>query len=697
MSVVHFGPERPPSYPEFTFDKEIKARQKRFTNISILSASTVHSILSWSSRASRKSTRSTDHAPGQHEQSKTDIIREVIRKWRRLLSKQRDESNSSRHTTTSPALPQQPPDYASLIKTTFSNNPSCALYADDICKQLIRTNEWCRTNQDPGWQEIVASVLPRNRAFEAVIETRKRKISKRGHVKWKLAVADSGASTAGLSWCSPRLSSLHPIELTTDKGLDAAGVARTTSIPTADNQHTLFSSPSSVHALQPATTFVGLSDRAAKNGCLEIIDPTSVSRSKNKSHTACNGTGPVSYSASPVETLGNSNLAQSSSPAGQGGFEPPQQTEPGGAGDGHGGRKKPRLDVSDRTVGKPKLACVYRKMDPQTYGLDSQDYRACALDGWKHPADLLRHLQRKHGEHSCGRCYLYFSAPEECDAHFSQCSLHLRGTREEKWEKLWLVRFPDTPLPENPYFSPPYEVPQLTINPEAGGSRPGQDLPSPSPLPSLPTFTFNSPSPGTQMLSPNADHGGSRPTTPSAAIQDMESRVGTLERQLTLLEQNFEFLHEYVSRLFKVAPDDPSPGSDPTGTFAASFGSTIYGASDQTMLAAPFDDTVSLSVFPPSTTPSTGYHPASEFSAFGASSAHATAPSSQAPSNGEITGVPPFELELQFSVLDKVNANYLGGEPDDADSPMPGLDHEVPLYNLGPQAGSTPGFAFERY
>ncbi|KAJ0414556.1 hypothetical protein BJY00DRAFT_294749 [Aspergillus carlsbadensis] len=686
MSVIHFGPEGPPSHPEFSIDEEIRVRQERFTNNSARSGSTVHSIFSWSSRGSRKSTLSTHHAPGQRERSKTDFIREIIRKWRRSLLKQHDERDPSRpaapiEQTTSPAAIQQTPDYASLIKAAISNSPSCALCADEICKELIRTNEWCRTNQDPGWQETVALELPRNPAFEAFIETHRQRISNGGQVKWKLAVACSGASTGELSWRPPRHSPSHPIELPTEKVLDSAGAARETGIPPADVQHTDSPLLPSLHGSQKSTTFLGLNGHPAKNGGLEILDQTSAARYKNKCHTTCNGTGSMNHSASLVETLGNSNLSQGSSPTSQGGFEPPRRTQPGGAGDGNGGRKRPRLDVSDSTLNKPKLACVYRKMDPQTYDLHSRDYQACVLKGWENPADLLLHLQRKHGQYSCRRCYQYFGTPEERIAHSRQCSRHLPATREQKWGKLWRLRFPDIPVPEDPYFDPAYGVPRLMTIPETGVSRPDGDLLPSSPQPSLPVITFSNPPQDAQMLSPNADLADSQPTTPSEAMQGMESRIQFLEQQLPLIERNFELLKEYVMRSFDSIPDHASPRQDPAGKLAASFGGTIYGPSDRDMLTVPFDDSGSLSTLAPSTAPSMCCH------------VYPTTPSSKVHYNSEISGVPLSAAELHSSLMDGIDANYLDREPD-ADSPMPDMDHEAYLYNLGPLAGSTPGFAF---
>ncbi|KAL2847181.1 hypothetical protein BJY01DRAFT_212820 [Aspergillus pseudoustus] len=165
-------------------------------------------------------------------------------------------------------------------------------------------------------------------------------------------------------------------------------------------------------------------------------------------------------------------------------------------------------------------------------------------------------------------------------------------------------------------------------------------------------------------------------------MQGMESRIQFLEQQLPLIERNFELLKEYVMRLFDSIPDDVIPRQDPAGNFAASFGGTIYGPSDRDMLTVPFDDSGSLSTLVPSTAPSMRCH------------GYATPPSSKIPSNSEISRVPLSATELHPSLQDGIDANYLDRGPDDADSPMPDMDHEAYLYSLGPLAGSTPGFAF---
>ncbi|KAL3462509.1 hypothetical protein BJX64DRAFT_258870 [Aspergillus heterothallicus] len=322
-------------------------------------------------------------------------------------------------------------------------------------------------------------------------------------------------------------------------------------------------------------------------------------------------------------------------------------------------------------------------MYPDTYDLHSQDYQACALKGWENPADLLVHLLRKHGQHSCRRCYQFFSSVEECNAHSSQCPCHLEGTRVQKWGKLWQLRFPDVPVPEDPYFDPPCAVPQSTMRPEAGISRLDQHQPPPSPQPQVPTFRFNSPSPDAPMLHPNADLEDSQPTTPSEAIQDLETRIKFLEQWLPIIEGNFQLLNEYVKRSFDSMPVHASPRQDSPGKFAASFGGTIYGPSNGALLTVPFDDAGSLSTLVSSTAPSVSSH------------ACATKPSSQAPSNGE-TGVPLSAIELDPPFSDVIDTDYLNRGTDDVDYPMPDMDQEMYLYNLGPQAGSTPGFAFNR-
>ncbi|KAL2803167.1 hypothetical protein BJX63DRAFT_80328 [Aspergillus granulosus] len=712
MDIINLGPQRPASGSEFV-SKNIGMRQKRHTTFSSLSGSTVCTMVKGSRIWFRKSsTLSTDQVTEQHgsnRKSKTDIIHEIVRKWQCSLRKQDSESDpsrfaaTSRHTTndtitrTPAGVPQQTTNPASLIKIAILNSPSKALSARAICKKLKDTNEWYRTNREDGWQEAVARELAHNPAFEAVIECRKGKISKKGGVKWRIATVGSEVSSGGLSWRPPRH---HPpsyrVELPVENVLEETNL-----LPAAEKQpaHSPPSAPmplTPLHSHSPApalglqriTTFAGSSDRA-KDERFEMRD--SATRPENKCSITCNGSGSVGQTASPVGPPGNSNLSQSSSPTSLGGSEPHQQAQPGGTGDGSGGRKRPRCDPSDRTVDKPRLACVYRKRDPQTYGLHDPDYRACALDGWKNPADLLVHLVRKHGQHSCRRCYLYYSTAEECRAHSSECSGHLPSTREEKWERLWQIRFPGIPVPNDPYFEPPYGLSQPTIDPETeptpAVTRTNEDRLPPSPQPQVPIVTLDTPVPGAQLLSPRPHNGDNQTIITSAAMQDMKSRIGNLEQKVHVFEKDLRLLQSFISASYH-----------PSGTLDAAFGNTIYAANASSMLSVPlpFDDTVPFSIHSPSTVPSTGCHP-SEFSAPGASSANVTTQSSHAPPNKDNIGVSLSEMELQSSLLDDTDGNYHDRELNDSDSPMPDMDHEAYISDLGTLSGSVPGFASNNF
>ncbi|KAJ5936880.1 hypothetical protein N7466_003330 [Penicillium verhagenii] len=77
-------------------------------------------------------------------------------------------------------------DFTSLISTAIKSSPSKKQSTRGICKEIMRTNDWYRTHQNAGWQEIVAQDLATNSLFRAVIECEDGKIKRTKSIKWAL-------------------------------------------------------------------------------------------------------------------------------------------------------------------------------------------------------------------------------------------------------------------------------------------------------------------------------------------------------------------------------------------------------------------------------------------------------------------------------------------------------------------------------
>lgn len=77
----------------------------------------------------------------------------------------------------------------------------------------MHTNDWYRTHQKYGWQEIVAQELALNPTFQPVIECRKGKIRRNKSVKWRLTTTTYSTQWESLSWRPRQEFPRSPVEL----------------------------------------------------------------------------------------------------------------------------------------------------------------------------------------------------------------------------------------------------------------------------------------------------------------------------------------------------------------------------------------------------------------------------------------------------------------------------------------------------
>ncbi|KAK2768705.1 hypothetical protein FQN54_000561 [Arachnomyces sp. PD_36] len=217
--------------------------------------------------------------------------------------------------------------------------------------------------------------------------------------------------------------------------------------------------------------------------------------------------------------------------------------------DGNRGRKRKRFRSPTRGQNTRKFACVYHKYDPEKYGVQNRKYLVCAGAGYKYFSEVVRHLYRTHNDYICSKCLQTYDSKELYSTHIEECTARVGGSQEERWATVWRAKFPDAPVPQDPYLAPSgkpkpsLHVLNTNLAPPSNGTGGGGSSPDSS-IPSSITPSDNSrlsTMGGSQQESPisSSGKGSINGFSPSSAtsMKPMENRVDILERRIQFLEE----------------------------------------------------------------------------------------------------------------------------------------------------------------
>ncbi|KAH8699029.1 hypothetical protein BGW36DRAFT_358538 [Talaromyces proteolyticus] len=642
---------------------------------------------------SAATTSKTPQRP-QTRKAKNDTIRKIFRKWRNTLPKT-DTSYTVRKSPeamVNDLIAHLNANFAVLIEEAIRESPSQTQSTLGICKNIMRTDEWYRTNRKYGWQQTVALELANNPAFQPIIACRRGKIRSNKSVKWQLTSGSMQPSTMSstpsdaTSWRFPRemqpplveLPATNAAELpeeTSTRQIQSTGQVTTPSPPKyqlMESQARLsgVQTPGKaklkdIHAENFGTSFsLAMNWGPSKDGGypnnFSAQEPESSASEirrwelydkpmcADQLETTCNEPTPAQKTtrnpAQPDQTKDAGEGSSSDSDRRSGSDE---QKRPGGrSDDGSGDRKRKRLWSPERNKNRRRFACVYHKYDPETYGVHNRRYLVCAGAGFEFTSELVRHLGRTHGEHICGRCLRHFDNAQERNIHRGQCIVRLRCSQEERWAGLWRARFPDIPVPDDPYLNLSTSI----RSPQPGQNTQSESVPtqadresgSSSTTPSIPSpyseaISDTSNAPFSHIPMPNnRNQQAGEPSPPlSATIQLMECRIDCLERRLPGVEDSLRLVLKLVGsssdHTFKKPMTAPATNSE--GLSQETFSYPPYAACDDNTLSIGLDSRNSSSGVSHTTKEASNCPPlgSSESSSSGSSSRNPLSSSTDSP------------------------------------------------------------------
>ncbi|KAL1967956.1 hypothetical protein VTN77DRAFT_2373 [Rasamsonia byssochlamydoides] len=553
---------------------------------------------------------------------------EILRKWRPHWRRIYQNASSPTHAgqekvSRSEHLHFPSRSYATLIGEAILQSRAGSLTEKSICESIMLSHEWCRVHERSGLQKLISEELERNPYFEAVSVRRLGRIKKATEWRFKYRQVLEGLSDDSLSRCfrwipppptSYSLGNKGP-EVVELPASELCELPDSSFGPPVELPDTSCDSPPSYSSLSRTQSWktgkdsdfsvaplhVSDKDQVAEGKRAEPVELASPSAQRDEvspsqrpklrklvtngnlgllpDDFSCNGQLHCETSRDEEESSqehkeqseSNSpererNPATSNRPQPSNEREEDENLSQDEDEDGSH-RKRRRFHSPGRGQPRRRFACVYRKHDPETYGISDRRYLVCAGTGFRYISELIRHLTRTHDEHIFGKCLRSFENEGAREDHVKQCTIRLKCSQEELWAGLWNARFPGSPIPKNICFGTMGKRSSLSVNTlliEQSTRQLSDDpaLSSSWSASSSSSNTLASDSPATTLFSA-ASNVGYNPKAAGASvmlhltndIQNLRTRVDSLEKRFPLVEETAKTATLLIQLMISSNPD----------------------------------------------------------------------------------------------------------------------------------------------